>query len=225
MWYVLATVFVASVVLTIFLYHLQFAVVSEVASLPAVAALFAALYQLARDRIAYDRAVQLEEARNFFTIGATSHMANVAFDKHVAFCQEYTDAVNQALHILLRRGPNEVALDEATKLLQVRVKWNVWLPPEIQTDLIKFEGAVRQIGSGAWLLRELGPHPDREETVKKTYGTFAAVMGWGDWRGEPVTQEVAAEKIIAGLQTVLGIKELTRLRTTFVKRAIDDLGD
>jgi hypothetical protein len=32
---------------------------------------------------------QLEEFRNRFALGATSHMANVAFDKYVEFCEEY----------------------------------------------------------------------------------------------------------------------------------------
>jgi hypothetical protein len=59
------------------------------AGLPAIAALFAALFQLSRDSIAFDRSVRLEEAKNRFTVGATSHMAIVAFDKHVQFCEEY----------------------------------------------------------------------------------------------------------------------------------------
>jgi hypothetical protein len=80
-----------------------------------------------------------------------------------------------------------------------------------------------KLGAHAELLRELRADEDRTEAVKRAYGTFAAVMGWETWRGEPVTRDLAAEKVIEGLRTVLGIGELTRLRSELVKRATDNL--
>lgn len=59
-----------------------------VAAFPAVGAVFVAVFQVFRDQLAHDREVSLQTTQNSFAIGATSHMANVAFDKHVAFSEE-----------------------------------------------------------------------------------------------------------------------------------------
>jgi hypothetical protein len=199
--------------------------VGDLAGIPAILALFGALFQLLRDSIAYDRSARMEEAKNRFTIGATSHMASIAFDKHVSFCEEYTQAVNDALQTLFRRGPHESVLEDANKLSGARAKWNVWLTPEIEAELVKFESALRTIGANAWLLGELRADEDRTDPIKEAYGTFAAVMGWETWRGVTVTRDLAAEKIIDGLRSVLGIGELTRLRTALVKHAMESLGE
>jgi hypothetical protein len=169
-------------------------------------------------------AIEMEEARNRFTVGATSHMADVAFDKHVQFCEEYTAEVHHALAFLFKKGPNADVLQNATALMNVRTKYSVWLSPEIETQLEKFEGALRKIGANAWLLGELRADEDRTDAIKEAYGAFAAVMGWEKWQGEAVkTRDVAAEKVIEGLRKVLGISELTRLRAELVKRATDNL--
>ena len=123
-------------------------------------------------------ALEMQESRNRFTVGATSHMADVAFDKHVKFCDEYTKGVDDALTTLFRRGPHEAVLANADTLSNVRSRWKLWLTPEVEANLSKFEGALREIGAQAWLLGELRPDEDRTEAIKKAYGTFAAVMGW-----------------------------------------------
>jgi len=74
-------------------------------------------------------AIEMEEARNRFTVGATSHMADVAFDKHVQFCEEYTAEVHHALAFLFKKGPNADVLQNATALMNVRTKYSVWLSP------------------------------------------------------------------------------------------------
>jgi len=219
----LSAILVTSLGATVLFHYFPLGVVGDLAGVPAIVALFGALFQLARDSLAYDRSVQLEEAKNRFTIGATSHMANVAFDKHVLFCEKYTEAVNGALQTLFKKGPDKSVLEDANTLSDLRVKSNLWLTPEIEADLLKFEGAVRTIGANAWLLEQLRVEEDRSEPIKEAYGTFAAVMGWEKWRGEEVTSDVAAEKIIEGLRQVLGIEELTLLRTSLITRATDSL--
>jgi hypothetical protein len=152
---ILAVIFGSSLAAATLFHFFPVGVVGELASLPAIAALFGALFLLSRDSIAYDRTVRLEEAKNRFTIGATSHMASVAFDKHVAFCEEYTKAVNGALVTLFRRGPHRVVLDDANALSDIRIKWTLWLTPEVDERLVKFEGALRKIGAQAGLLENL----------------------------------------------------------------------
>jgi len=164
-------------------------------------------------------AIQMEDAKNRFTVGAMSHMAAVAFDKHVEFCEEYSAAVHGALLTLLRRGPHEDVLPNAVRLVEIREKWSVWLSPEVETQLGKFESALRTIGANAWLLKELRADEDRTDAIKEAYGTFAAVMGWEKWQGADVTRDLAADRVFDGLRSVLGIGELTQLRAALVKRA------
>ncbi len=109
--------------------------------------------------------------------------------------------------------------------MDVRTKWSVWITPEIENQLEKFESALRKIGANAWLLGELRATDDpTDAVVKEAYGSFAAVMGWEKWQGEAVpARDVAAEKVVQGLRKVLGIGELTRLRSDLMKRAMDNL--
>src|SRR2546430_1218103 len=72
-------------------------IVRELAGVPAIGSLFFALYQLGRDRIAYDRSLIVSELQNSFSIGATSHMAIVAFDKYVEFSEEYVSSMFETL--------------------------------------------------------------------------------------------------------------------------------
>lgn len=212
-------VFVASLVAVGVFHYFPVNFVGGLAGIPAIIALFGALFQLSRDRIAFERTTRLEEEKNRFTVGATSHMANVAFDKHVAFCEEYTATANHAMLTLFRRRPHQDALVEAGMLADVRIKWDVWLDPEITTELGKFEGALRTIGANAWLLQELRADDDRTDAIAQAYGTFAEVMGFETWQGKPVTKDRTLEKVIDKLRKVLGIYELTRLRSELIGRA------
>ncbi len=61
-----------------------------IVGLPGVAALFATLYQILRDQAAHERVIELQERQELFNLGVASHMANVAFDRHVQFSERYT---------------------------------------------------------------------------------------------------------------------------------------
>ena len=83
-------------------------------AIPLVGALVGALWQMFRDQVAREHAVAIFEADKLFVVGASSHMANVAFDKHTLFCEEYLKEVNLALDTLIREGPTEKAVSHAT---------------------------------------------------------------------------------------------------------------
>lgn len=218
-----AIVFVASLGAVAVFHYFPVSIVGDLAGVPAIAALFGALFQLSRDRIAFERSVQMEEAKNRFTVGAMSHMADVAFDKHVSFCEEYTSAANHAMFTLFKRGPHEDALEEAAALFDVRIKWDIWLAPDVSSELRKFEGALRTIGANAMLLRDLQADEHRTEAIQKAYGTFAEVMGFETWQGKTVTKERTVEKVVEKLRKVLGVGELTHLRSELVERASQNL--
>jgi hypothetical protein len=219
----LGIIFLASLAAAAFFHFFPVNVVGDLAGIPAIAALFGALFLVARDSIAHERSVRLEETKNRFTVGATSHMADVAFDKHVEFCEMYTEGVNATLSFLFRKGPHQDVLERANALADLRTKWSVWLTTEVEEELFKFEGALRTIGANAWLLGELRADEDRADAIQNAYGTFAAVLGWENWRGVAVRRDLAAVRVIEGLKKVLGIAELTRLRSELVRRAAENL--
>ena len=168
--------------------------------------------------------IEMEEAKNRFTVGATSHMANVAFDKHAAFCEEYATEVIKTLETLFSKGPHEVALERAAALYDVRKKWVVWLTPELETELEKFEAALRTIGVNAQILRMVPGDPESiREMFKEFANIFGVKYGFKRWNGEQVTAAYAIEFTIAGLRAVLGTAELTRLRGELVERASENL--
>jgi cadmium resistance protein CadD (predicted permease) len=130
-----AIVFAASLLAIVIFHYFPVSVVGDLAGIPAIVALFGALFQLSRDNIAFERSLLIEETKNRFAVGAMSHMANVAFDKHVLFCEEYTTAAYGAMATLFRRGPHEDALVEASTLSDIRLKWTVWLAPDVIASL------------------------------------------------------------------------------------------
>jgi hypothetical protein len=220
---VLAVTFAASLAAAALFHFFPVSIVGDLAGIPAILALFGALFQLSRDSIAHGRSLRSEEAKNRFTIGATSHMANIAFDKHVSFCEEYTEQILETLTFLFRKGPHKDVLERANSLADTRTKWTLWLTPEVDAELLKFEGALRTIGAQAELLENLHVGEDRSDTVQKVYETFAEVMGFETWKGQAVSGDRAIEKVFERLRKVLGIDELTHLRGELVKRALDDL--
>ena len=68
-------------------------------------------------------------------LGATSHMAIVAFDKHVLFSEEYVTEVNNTLRTLFREGPSEEVLKHARELYNLRQKYFVWLTNNLDLKL------------------------------------------------------------------------------------------
>lgn len=164
-------------------------------------------------------AIELEQVRNRFTVGATSHMADVAFDKHVQFCEEYAQGVNAALLTMLRKGPHKNMLESSIALGAIRTKWILWVVPEMVAKLGKFESDLTKIGANFQLLEHV---PGDADAINEAYRIFAEVMGW-EWKGKAPTKDVAASTVYEGLQKLLGINELTRLRTEFIHQASDNL--
>jgi hypothetical protein len=168
-------------------------------------------------RVAHE--INMEEAKNRFTVGATSHMANVVFDKHVAFCEEYAAEAYAAMQLLFRKGPTEEILESETKLLAVRTRWAIWLPPDLEEKLTMFQKNLLTIGAYAPPRQEDGP-PSID--LRKSYNAFAAAMGWPVYQGEKVTEGVAVEQAIRELSKILGVWELTGLRAKLISRAIGE---
>ena len=135
---------------------------------------------------------ELLETQNAFSVGATSHMATVAFDKHIGFCEEYVEEMYKALHTLIQAGRTEQPLDPR-RFSRIRQKWALWLTHEIENKLDQFELKITRIVDG--------PAQDV------------------DANGAPVSNERSITRNIADLREVLHTEELTALRNELVIRS------
>ena len=194
------------------------------AGIPLVGALIGALYQLARDQAAHERQLLIAEAGNRFVLGASSHMANVAFDKHVAFCEEYMKEAQDALTTLIRKGPSEEILKHASALYDIRRRCAVWLTAQLEKELEPFEAALREIGASAGYVEATRLDPASSEARKQHIGsmflTFAKVMAFKEWNGQELSEELAVSAVTRRLRTILGVEELTKLRSSIIVQAI-----
>jgi hypothetical protein len=124
-------------------------------------------------------------------MGATSHMATVAFDKHIGFCEEYVEEMSKALYTLIQDGPTYKPLN-ISDFSRIRQKWALWLTQDIEDRLDRFEDHIAKIG--------------------------AAAQFW-DANGAPESNERNIKPIVAYLRNTLAIEELTVLRKELVARS------
>ncbi len=187
--------------------------------LPGVAALFAALYQILRDEAAHKRALELQESQHLFKLGVTSHMANVAFDRHVAFTEQYISRMQKGLTELFQTGPSGESLKICSDLIDIRLSFRAWITEDVETKIMPFEDALRQIGAKNIALEGLAPGPERTVVVNEMYEIFSDLLGLK--RDGQVDERVAPRRIISHLQDLLEVQQLSRLRRAVVQAAVD----
>ncbi len=190
-----------------------------VASLPGATALAAVVFQVLRDKIRYEREKELQRKQQFFNLGVTSHMAGVAFDKHVEFCEKYIDQMETGWRRLVVEGPTSNANSLADKLAGIRLKSRTWLTEDILDKIRPYEQALRRIGADDRLLEYIQVGAKRDKIVDRMYHIFSQVTGL-ETEEKGVDEDLAHERIISHLQQVLGIQELTELRQKVMKEAI-----
>ena len=192
-----------------------------IVGLPGVGALFAALYQIMRDQAAHERALELQEKQQLFNLGVASHMANVAFDKHVQFSEQYISRMQQGLTELFQTGPPGESLKFSSDLIDIRLSFRAWITEDLEAKVMPFEDALRQIGARKIALEGLAPGEQRTRVVKEMYEVFSDVIGFK--REGHIDEKLAPRKIMSHLQELLGVQQLSRLRGAVVQAAIDVL--
>jgi hypothetical protein len=207
-----------------FLHYFSVGAVANIAGIPAIVSLFGALFQLSRDSIAHQRALALEGAKNRFTVGATSHMADVAFDKHVEFCEKYCAKMEEALICLYQNGPTEKVLPLAKELFQIRRASALWLTPELESELEPYETTLFRIGNHERIISHHPDWDDRHKYIQQMFTLYSEIVGdKTDTKGEPTKGDVATDKIIGALRMVLGIGALTKLRSELIIKASETI--
>jgi len=177
--------------------------------------------QLLREEITHQHQCEIQRTQESFSLGATSHMANVAFDKHVAFCEEYLEEMHKIVITLFREGPDEAALDHCKKLYEIRRKYATWITRDLVAALTPYETALRTIGAAAHFVEttRLTGNERRNEKIDEMHRLFEAVLGEAVGNGEP-DPERDTDQVMGKLREILGIEELTLMRVRLVKRAL-----
>ncbi|TVP09298.1 hypothetical protein [Shewanella sp. KCT] len=196
-------------------------VIKAVVASPGIVSLLAALFQLIRDQAAFERAQEIQQKQFQFTLGAASHMANTAFDKHVEFCEKYMAELQSSVRTLWREGETPEALSHAGALFMLREEYAVWLTDEINENLGKFEKALRKLGAESHFVRTTTgseQHAEqRSRTITSSFELFGEILGIDET--QELNEDYAVEKIKIKVRDILGVEELTTLRKHLVQEA------
>lgn len=158
---------------------------------------------------------------------AGSHMAIVAFDKYVQFCEEYTDLFREKLRGIIQTGPHENAMGYSADLARLRTRWALWVTSEVNTLLERFEKVLMQMGSDAHLSApELAASvPNRAELIQRMYKAFSDLLELGNWNGEEANKDLAVATMMNLLKETLGTEQFGLLRQLTVNRALHEFGE
>lgn len=197
--------------------------ISGMIALPGIGALVGALFQIARDSAAFEKQKHLQADQQVFSLGASSHMSKVAFDKHVSFCEAYMSEVHETIGILFRQGPTEKAMECAHKLFALKREYAAWIPKSVALELEPFENAINEIGVKTHLVNALRGESgeSRSKALDESYNVFANVMGLKKLKEDAPEhkEELAVENVMERVRGVLGINELVEIRNFIIKRS------
>jgi len=168
-------------------------------------------------------ATQLKTLDQSFALGAASHMAEVTFDHHVQFCEEYANAFLERLPNLIGSGPSEKVEDISRELHKVRRKFELWITRDLATRLDKFEKAIFSMATDTILLRDLHG-PERLPIIERKQNTWLQVTGFIQTEPDGVVDEEKDHRaVLQALQMVLGVDRLTELRRRTLERATEEV--
>lgn len=184
-------------------------------ALPAAGSLIVILYELYRDNRDHERVVEFQNKQQDFDLALASHMADVAYDKHTLFCEEYMNRVQKGFKELID-GPIRKSLPFSIDLVDIRKKYSSWLTKEIEVKLKPFEHALAHIGSKDQLIDILPVGEKKDKLIEDVNKYIGLIMGHEEANSEE-EKEIAKDSVIEEIRNILGINTLSRLR----KRATD----
>lgn len=198
-------------------------VLKGIASTPAIAALVAAVYQALKDHAVYQKQSELQENDQNFFLGVTSHMAKVAFDKHVEFCEKYMSEVHETISTLFQEGPTERAITHSTNFHRLRVQYATWVTEEISEKLKPFEDTLFRIGSNTKLWKSVRDQEVGGNAYKEAEDSWDAVLGRIIDKEKQQDENIAVEFVKNKIRDILGVQQLTKLRGLLIKKAIKSI--
>ena len=188
-------------------------------AIPGGIAMLVAIYQFIRDLAQFERSMLMQKDQQIFNLGATSHMAKVAFDKHVEFCEKYMAEVHETADTLFKEGPSKTAIKHYYSLFRINRKYSAWIPKKIAVQLEPFQNAVHKIGIKSGLAEDTGDH----EAIHERYDLLKKVLGPDDIQVDDLQKKniIAKENVKEKIRSILGINELTEIRLFIIKKSLD----
>ncbi len=185
------------------------------AAVPGIGALCLSLYKSWKDE-------QLQNKQQDFILGTASHMAEVAYDKHVLFCEEYVDRLQKGLQELYRDGVSKNLLTIGRELVNIRQKHSTWLTKKIEDELRPIETALIEMGAKENLLNYQGIGEERNKTVGRVYRLLGLILGHEQSENDEESK-MAIEEVVEIIREILGINTLTELCLEATKLALSRL--
>jgi len=188
-----------------------------IVAIPGIGAMCLALYKSWKDE-------QLQNKQQDFILGTASHMAEIAYDKHVIFCEEYIERVEKGRQELFREGPSRNSINIGRELVNIRQKHSPWLTREIEDSLKPFEQALIKIGAQESLIDSLTVDEQRSKVIEEVYKSFGLVLGHEKPLNE-IEANLHIDKVIEKIRNILGINILTKLRLSATNLAFKRLNN
>ncbi|WP_420600383.1 hypothetical protein [Neptuniibacter sp.] len=192
---------------------------------PGILGLVAVLYQLVRDEASFERNKLIQGMQHSFGIGASSHMANTVFDKHVEFCEKYLEEVHAISDKLFREGATSDAVNFGNKLYTLKLEYALWLTDEINDSLFVFEQGLRKLGASQGFIDSTAGHEryseERQKRISQVHNDYVKILNLGgDEKPDP---DFAVESVVRKAREILGLDELVWLRKNIIKQAKESL--
>ncbi|MFZ3043699.1 MAG: hypothetical protein WA058_01145 [Minisyncoccia bacterium] len=194
-------------------------------SFPGAAALLFVMYEILKNEQQYIRNLLLQSKQQDFILSTSSHVAEVAYDKHVLFCEEYINRVQEGRQELFREGATPKTINIGGDLVRIRQKHSAWLTEEIENKLKPFEQVLIEIGANEHYLEITageGMNDKKRKVIDKIYRSFGLVLGH-EKPGNNEESELHIDKVIDKIRDILGIKAITKLRINATDVAIQRL--
>ncbi|WP_321495822.1 hypothetical protein [uncultured Desulfobacter sp.] len=180
-------------------------IMKGVVATPGILGLLGVLYQLIRDEASFERSKLIQGLQHSFGIGASSHMANTVFDKHVEFCEKYIDEVHVIADKLFREGPTKESVYFGNKLYALKLEYALWLTDEINDDLFAFEQGLRGLGASQGFIDSTEGHEqyakERQKRMSQVHEDYIKILNLdGSQKPDP---DFAVESVVRKARDIL----------------------
>ncbi len=188
---------------------------------PGILGMLWILYQLIRDEAAFERNKKIQNMQQTFGLGASSHMANKVFDKHVEFCEKYLAEVHRVANQLFREGPTEEAVSLGNGFYTLKLEYAAWINDEISDLLFPFEQALRELGAKKGFINStmnIEAYAEaRQKKIPQVHEEYSKILNLGN--SDTPDPLVAIESVIIKARSILDLDELIWLRKEIIKQA------
>ncbi len=186
-----------------------------VLAFPAVIAMLTLVGDVLLESVRHHLALDLQRRDQSFSLAFATRAAEITFERHLAFCDEYVGLVLAAFRDLQAHGtPAAVTGRYADKLRAIRDKYGVVLTSQVEDQLVDVEKLLRAVEAGEETFRALPVGKDRTAIVRETHEALKALVGTPN---PGRSNDSALHGVLSALRELLGVEQLTRLRVHAVR--------